>query len=87
MLPLAARTGSWLTSTKGTAVAIFRSLFETAKQTVKNEERPKEKKKRSVLKSQNKPFAQREREKVNRESLFQGLMGFHFGPCVTNGTD
>lgn len=50
VLPLAARTGSWLASTKGTAVAIFRSLFETAKQaqTVKNEEKPKEIKKRGA---------------------------------------
>lgn len=83
LLPLAARTGSWLSSTKGTVVAIFRSLFETAKQaqTVKYEEKP------NVVKSQNKPFAQRERRKVNRKSLFQGLMGFHFGPCVTNSRD
>lgn len=81
--------GSWLSSTKGTVVAIFRSLFEMAKQaqTVKNEEKARMRKKRSALKSQNKPFAQRERKKVNRESLFQGLTGFHFGPCVTNSTD
>lgn len=46
LLPLAARTGSWLSSTKGTAVAIFRSLFEMAKQaqTLKYEEKPNEKK-------------------------------------------
>ncbi len=68
---------------KGNRGGHFRSLFEMAKQaqTVKNEEKAEWEKKRSALKSQNKHFAQRERKKVNRESLFQGLTGFHFGPC------